>query len=201
MRTKPTQSLVCGLALLLLGAGFTGCATSGPAPTPSAAAGERINWPADYEPANATFFVHNEIEIKAPPAVVWDILIEAETWPEWYEGAQNLKVKEPAGGRLAAGAVFTWRTMGLNLESRVREFEPPHRLAWESRRRVIRGYHAWLIIPTAEGCWVVTDESFHGFLASMQKIFIPKKLLRLHDIFLVELKKKAEARHEQEFAK
>ena len=152
------------------------------------------NWPEEYQPENAAFFVHNEITIKAPAEVVWDILIQVEAWPDWYEGAENLAIQAPAKGRLASDAVFTWKTMGLNFESRVAEFKPPRRLAWESRKRVIRGFHAWLIVPTDDGCRVITDESFQGFLAYLQGTFIPNKLHRLHDVFLVELKKLAEAR-------
>jgi uncharacterized protein YndB with AHSA1/START domain len=138
--------------------------------------------------------VHNEIEIKAPPGVVWDILIHAEDWPAWYAGATKVSVKNSAAGRLAPDSVLGWNTMGLQFESRIREFVPPVRLSWESRKAAITGYHAWLIIPTPDGCKVITEESQHGFLAVMQKIFIPQKLRRLHDVWLEELKKKAEAR-------
>jgi hypothetical protein len=83
--------------------------------------------------------------------------------------------------------------MGLNFDSEVREWEPPTRFAWESRKRVIQGYHAWLIVPTEAGSRVITEESFNGFLAYMQRAFIPNKLHRLHQTFLEELKIKAEA--------
>lgn len=160
-------------------------------------AAERINWPEEYEPSRAAFFVHNEIEIKASPNVVWEILIDAEAWPSWYVGAENVQVKDSKNGRLKSGDVFTWKTMDLEFESYVKEYSPPHRIAWDSRKVVIQGYHAYLIIPTTSGCRVVSDESFSGFLGHMQKIFIPTKLHRLHDIFLVELKKKAEAKSER----
>ncbi len=155
-------------------------------------AAERIRWPGDYEPDRAVFHVYNEIEVRAPAAKVWDLLVEAEAWPTWYEGAADLKLTDPRGGRLAPDAVFTWRTMGLELESRVKEFEPGARLAWESRKPVIRGYHAWLLIPTDTGCRVVTAESFHGLLGYLQRIFVPKRLHRLHETWLRELKRRAE---------
>jgi hypothetical protein len=86
--------------------------------------------------------------------------------------------------------------MGLNFESTIEEFVPSSRLSWESRKKSIRGYHAWLIIPTADGCKVITDESQNGWLTFFEKIFQPKKLHKLHDIWLAELKKQAEARVE-----
>lgn len=190
--------VVAGLLALLPLTLLTGC-TSVPSKRERTASQfdqtpetERIYWPPDYRPEQATFFVHNEIEINAPAQVVWDILVQAEAWPEWYVGARQVQVLEPGGMRLEADGVFAWKTMGLQFQSRIKEFVPPVRLSWESRKATIKGYHAWLIIPTDRGCRVVTDESQHGFLAVAQKIFQPNKLRQLHDIWLRELKRKAE---------
>jgi uncharacterized protein YndB with AHSA1/START domain len=155
---------------------------------------EGINWPMEYLPSESKFYVHNEIDIEATPEVVWEILIRAETWPEWYEGAENVKVMNSENGMLNEGSIFTWKTMGLNFESQITEFQPPYRLSWESRKRSIQGYHAWLIIPTENGCKVITDESQNGWLTFFEKVFQPNKLKRLHDIWLMEIKNKAEKR-------
>jgi uncharacterized protein YndB with AHSA1/START domain len=176
-----------------------GCASVPPAGTPENALAKRpppahrINWPARYEPADAGFFVHNQIEISAPPEAVWHVLLQAETWPSWYEGAENVKVTNGKNGALDADATFTWSTMGLDFTSRVTEFQPPFRLSWESRKSTIQGYHAWLIIPSGAGSRLVTEESQHGLMTVMQKIFVPDKLHRLHDIWLAQIKKRAEA--------
>ena len=100
---------------------------------------EKINWPPAYEPSKSKFFVHNEIEVSAPPQVVWEILIQAESWPEWYKGAQNVAIRTASDGILNANSVFTWKTMGLNFESTIKEFEPYSRLSWESKRKSIQG--------------------------------------------------------------
>jgi uncharacterized membrane protein len=85
----------------------------------------QINWPDKYEPQKAKFFVHNEIFIEASAKEIWDILIQAETWPNWYEGAFNVKVLNSNDGKLDSNSVFTWKTMGLNFKSTITEFEPP----------------------------------------------------------------------------
>lgn len=105
----------------------------------------QINWPDKYEPQKAKFFVHNEIFIEASANEIWDILIHAETWPNWYEGAFNVKVIDSNDGILDSTSVFTWKAMGLNFTSTITEFEPPYRLSWESEKRSRQGYHAWLI--------------------------------------------------------
>lgn len=152
----------------------------------------QINWPEAYTPEKAGFFVHNEIDINASPEIVWGILIAAETWPDWYEGALNVQVKNSDKGILEKDSTFSWKTMGLNFESEIKEFEPYSRLSWESVKNSIKGYHSWLIIPTDMGCKLVTEESQKGFLTFMEKTFQPKKLERLHQIWLEGIQQKAE---------
>ena len=180
------------IAFLLPIAACASCASVGETLKEAVSAPGTINWPEEYAPDSASFFVHNRIDINAPPEVVWDVLVQAETWPDWYEGASDVKVLGDSA-RLEQDAVFTWKTMGLNFESTVTEFTPPSRLSWESRKSLIRGYHAWLVIPTEFGSTVITDESQHGFLTYMQRIFVPNKLRRLHDVWLSEIKARAEA--------
>lgn len=192
------NALVLGLAASLLPL-LVGCGSIPRAGSPENAlargpvAPERVNWPEQYKPEDAGFFVHNAIDIDASPEVVWSVIIDAETWPSWYEGAENVKVTGGTNGQLAAGSSFTWTTMGLDFTSTVTEFQAPFRLSWESRKSTIKGYHAWLIIPSGTGSRLVTEESQHGLLTVMQKIFVPNKLRRLHDVWLSQVKKRAEA--------
>lgn len=153
-----------------------------------------IHWPVKYRPENAIFFAHNEIDVMAPPEVVWAILIEAESWPHWYEGAENVQILNPRNGSLQSNSVFTWRSMDLNLTSAVKEYQAPCRLSWESNKLIIGAYHAWLIVPTDFGCTVITEESQTGVLARLEKRFIPDKLPDLHAVWLREIKTRAERR-------
>lgn len=186
--------LPCLLLGVLAPLSASGCASIGVAASPEnpLSSGRGIHWPARYEPSEASFFVHNAIDIDAPPEVVWDLLIHAEAWPQWYEGASNVRVLGTSSGLLESNASFSWSTMGLDFTSTITEFVPRERLSWESRKATIKGYHAWLITPTTTGCRVVTEESQYGFLTTMQKIFVPRKLHRLHDVWLTGLKRLAE---------
>ena len=192
---RKKRNLLRGLIPLLSISLFSGCASVDEWIAKGQPYTGQINWPERYKPEDATFFIHNRIEIEAPPEVIWEELIQAELWPEWYEGAENVQITSSEGSNLEADSIFTWRTMDLNFTSTIEEFEPPYRLSWESRKSSIQGYHAWLIVPTEDGAIVVTDESQTGWLAVLQGIFVPNKLHRLHDIWLAELKARAEARH------
>lgn len=156
------------------------------------AATEKINWPAAYDPAKSSFYVHNEIEIVASAELVWSLLIDALQWESWYAGAKNVTFLAPNDSVLAPNTAFRWETMGLQFVSTVQEFEPNRLLAWESKKRSIQGYHVWLIVATENGCKVITDESQNGWLTFFEKTFQPKKLEKLHDSWLAELKRKSE---------
>lgn len=153
---------------------------------------EKINWPSNYEPGKSKFYVHNEIEISARPEIVWNILVDALKWEAWYKGARNVSFVNAGDNVLSANSVFRWQTMGLTFQSAIKQYEPNRLLAWESRKKSIQGYHVWLIVPTEKGCKVITDESQNGWLTFFEKTFQGKKLKRLHDVWLKELKKKAE---------
>lgn len=198
------RGAIVWLTLVLVGGWLGGCAATPPAvgepgnllPTGPVEA-SAIRWPERYEPQKASFVVRNRLMVQAPPERIWEELVQAEGWPAWYRGAGNVRVLEADGqtragdGRLALGRLLEWRTMDLDFVSRITEFQPPYRLAWESRRAFIVGYHAWLLIPTAEGTEVVTEETQFGVLAVLQRWFIPNMLRELHDEWLAGLRERA----------
>lgn len=151
-----------------------------------------IVWPANYDPAKSKFYIHNEIEINTSPQAVWEVLIDAKKWPSYYEGAKNVVLIDTSQNVLQANSVIKWQTMGLKFVSTIKEFVPNKLLAWESKKKNIQGYHVWLIVPTPNGCKVITDESQNGWLTFFEKTFQGKKLQKLHDVWLKELKKKVE---------
>lgn len=156
---------------------------------------KQINWPEAYALDQTQFYIHNKIEINANPEVVWDILINAEAWPTWYKGMENVKILDTNQNRLISDSKLSFKTMGNNFQAQIIEYQPYEKLSWETKNKNLQAVHAWLIIPTEKGCLVVTDESQYGLLAKLQKIFLPKKLKKLHDVWLTELKKKAENNH------
>ncbi len=196
MKLHPYSGLLSLVQLALLAISFSACRSIEKDIAASRSQPATITWPEEYDPDQASFFIHNSIHINASPETVWNILIQAETWPDWYEGAANVKLLN-GHSVLQQDSVFTWTTMGLDFRSTIREFEPHSRLSWESEKWVINGYHGWLIIPTDAGCILITDESQYGILTYAQLLFVPDKLHRLHDVWLAEIKKKAEAAEKQ----
>ena len=59
----------------------------------------------------AGFFVHNEIDIQADPEVVWNLLIRAEEWPQWYVGMSNVKVQTATDGVLHDASIVSFNAV------------------------------------------------------------------------------------------
>lgn len=151
-----------------------------------------VVWPAEFDPEKAKWFVYNEIEIKAKPEVVWSILIDAKEWHTFYMGVESPVVYLDTAATLRNGLAFEMHTMGLQLVPVMKEFVPNERMAWEVRRRNLTAYHAWVIVPTGNGCRLITPEAQNGFLTFLQRVFQPNKLLNLHEHWLEVIKIRAE---------
>lgn len=152
-----------------------------------------INWPSEFDPVKTKFYAHNEIEINARPEKVWTILIDVLKWPKWYKGAKDVVLMNPNDTFLTSSTVFSWETMGLNFVTTIKKFEPYNHLEWESENNNITTYQAWLIIPTKNGCKVITDETHNGYRSLSEKKYHRRKLERLHEVWLKELKNKSES--------
>ncbi len=152
-----------------------------------------VLWPESLNPEKSKWYVYNEIEINARPEVVWEILIDADTWHSFYHGVQSpVTYLDTTATTLRDGLAFNMHTMGLHLVPVIKEFVPNERMAWEVQRGNLSAYHAWVIVPTASGCRLITPESQNGFLTFLQRVFQPNKLLNLHAHWLAQIKSRAE---------
>lgn len=155
-------------------------------------ANPQIHWPEDVNPTKADAFVHNEIYIKAPAATIWRNLVQAGEWPTWYANSADIKIEGSDTGRFQAGSVFTWKTFGFPVHSRIHEFVPQSRLGWYGDGTGIRAYHTWLIIPKDDGCEVVTEESQVGPSAIAFNLAQPTAMFDGHHWWLTALKARCE---------
>lgn len=154
---------------------------------------EKITWPEGFKPSEADFFIHTEIDFKASPQVVWDIFIDAAKWPEWYKKAEGIELLNSPNGKLNPSSVFIWYPAG-KFTSTIKEFNPPYNIAWlgETDNNKMTIYNAWMIIPTEEGCKVVSNESQNGPKTKMEKIFAPNMVRKSIQDWLVKLKEQSE---------
>ena len=152
---------------------------------------ETIRWPAEYEPSSCPIHVRNELAMSAPVERVWAWLVRAQLWPGWYENSKNVRFLEGPPPDLGIGTRFRWTTFGVTIESRVREFVPYERLAWDAHSIGVHAYHAWLISKTPEGCRVLTEETQRGAIARLGSLLMPNRMHRFHQIWLEGLRDQA----------
>lgn len=172
---------------------FTGCYSVKRSVQNAQPYSSEIRWPSDYQPGDADFYIHSKIHIDAKPAVVWNLLIKAEEWPNWYKGMKNVEILNSESDVIKDSTLLKFSTMGRSFQGEIREFVVNERLAWETVNDNLNAYHAWLILPTENGCLLITDEVQKGKLAKLQKALLPNKLRKLHDVWLAEFKRKSES--------
>ena len=151
-----------------------------------------IHWPAEHAPADADLFAHNELLIHASCSIVWQHLVQAQAWPEWYPNSHNVKLLNSSDGRLHQDTQFSWDTFGVHIESRVHEFAANSRIGWFGQGTGMDAYHTFLLLKAPEGCRVVTEEVVRGPGAVEFQKKDPSAMHRGHDLWLVSLRQISE---------
>jgi uncharacterized protein YndB with AHSA1/START domain len=100
----------------------------------------------------------DEIEVGAPPELVWRVLTGFEDWPTWNPDVKSVSMQ----GEFAKGSVFRWKAGPGTIESTIRRVEPPRLIAWTGKTLGIRATHFWWLEPKGEGTLIRTEESFEG---------------------------------------
>ena len=152
---------------------------------------QAIRWPEKFRPEKSPVFVSNRLTMDVAPERVWAWLVRAVWWPSWYPNSADVRYEEQTSPDLREGTKFQWKTFGLRLRSTVVEHVPTQRLAWTADGFGIQAYHAWLIRPAEGGCEILTEETQHGLLARAGKVLFPRRMERLHQVWLEELRRKA----------
>jgi uncharacterized protein YndB with AHSA1/START domain len=156
--------------------------------------GSALEWPEAYLPEHADVFSHNELVIPAPAARIWQILLRAEEWPEWYANAAAIHFVSHTGPDLRDRSRFRWDKFGFRISSKVLEFVPERLLAWNAHGIGVEAYHIWQLTPLANGSTlVVTEETQKGWLPAVGKRLMPTHLQRRHQDWLEQLSRRAQA--------
>ena len=72
---------------------------------------DHVIYPPEFDPRISAIYALNEIDVKAPAAVVWKLLVEAETWSNYFPPENQVKL--PAGQtELSLGTRYSRVTIG-----------------------------------------------------------------------------------------
>jgi hypothetical protein len=136
-------------------------------------------------------FVHNERIVPAPPERVWNLLITAQGWSEFYANAWFVALADPRQHHLQRGSVFRWVTFGLPITCEVDPCQRPLRIGWRWWSTGAHGYHIWLLEPHECGTRVVTEETQRGVLPGLTRPILRPLMLLGHDYWLRQLARRA----------
>jgi uncharacterized protein YndB with AHSA1/START domain len=155
-----------------------------------------VIWPHQYDLKTSAIYALNDIDVKAPPEVVWKLLVDAEHWSSYFPAEDQVKIL--TGEReLVLGTRYSRVTVGFPMTFIVTECMPGRRLAWST---VVDGdetgsnaYHGWVISPTVEGCHVLSEETQQGeFFLELIGRKHPGALYRYHQDWVEGLARAAE---------
>ncbi len=92
-------------------------------------------------------------EIDAPPDVVWDVLLEFDSYPSWNPFIRSIEGEPTEGGRLRI-RIDPPESRAMTLTAAVDTVEPNRRLVWTGRLGVplaFDGYYEFSLEPIDDG--------------------------------------------------
>jgi hypothetical protein len=142
----------------------------------------RVSFPEGKRGEQSPVFTRNELFVPVSPDHVWQKLIDARAWPNWYANAKDVEID--GSDRLAPNKTFHWTTFGVRVHTVVEEFVPHQRLSWSGKGLGSSAYHGWVLEPRNGGCFVVTEETQQGLIPSLLRSYLRRGLLRWHQVWL-----------------
>ena len=140
---------------------------------------------------SAPVVASGEIEVAAPPEVVWDVVADFDRWPAWNPDVQRLSLHGP----VAEGTEFRWRAGPSTIRSTLRTVERPRRIGWTGKTPGLpRAVHLWWFEPKDGHTLARTSESWEGLLPRLLRGPMLKQLQKGIDGGLRHLKAEAERR-------
>jgi carbon monoxide dehydrogenase subunit G len=138
----------------------------------------------------APILLTSEIEVGAPPEVVWDVLATIESWPTWNPGIKSASLQ----GDLVPGSAFRWKSGLSVIRSRLVFVDPPREIAWTGKSMGINVVHVYSLEGRGGRTLVKTEESVEGITARPFRSSVEKTMDGAVDAGLQRLKAEAERR-------
>ena len=157
-----------------------------------------IAWPEGHEPEGAAWHAVNELQVDATVDDVFAWLRRPDLWPSYYWNARFVRHRGGTWPEVSSGSRWRWFTFGALINSELVQLDVPApggevRLAWSAHHPGAHGHHAWVLTPNAEGTFIRTEETQHGWAAAIAAPVMSRLQVRLHQRWLEGLAKVAKA--------
>jgi hypothetical protein len=136
--------------------------------------------------------ISGDIEITAPPQLVWDVFSEVERWPDWTASVTSLVGLD--GPALAVGKRFAIKQPGMQkLVWEVTEIDPGLSWTWVQRSPgVLVTARHWVIAQPGGRTLVRQELDQRGVLGSLVGRLMVKKTKRFLELEARGLKARSE---------
>lgn len=122
--------------------------------------------------------LYTEIEIKASPDVIWDVLTDFAAYPEWNPFLQSIEGDLVEGSKLKVDIAFDAKR-SITLRPKILKVNKPHEFRWKGRLAIpylFDGEHIFEVKQIAEGLSLfIQRECFSGILVPLFKNMIDTK--------------------------
>ena len=140
--------------------------------------------------------ISEEIIIKAPLSVVWNVFERMEDWQEWNTVTANCCIIE--GEKMAAGTCFSFEMkpyfFPIKVVPRIVKCEPGREVVWEGRRFGIHAVHRFTFTEDGDTVRLLSVEKFQGLLVGLARLLmVPGRLHHLTRKMMQSIKVTAEA--------
>lgn len=111
--------------------------------------------------------IRTEVEILAPAAAVWRVLLDFERYPEWNPFIVKLAGDPTPGSRLSATVSLPETAKELHLQPRVLVCEPDRELRWRVHvgfKGLLDREHFFRLTETQDGTRLMHGEDVSGLL-------------------------------------
>lgn len=139
--------------------------------------------------------ITHSVEVSAPPEVIWRILVDFSSFPQWNPFMVQAEGEAQEGSRLRV-RIQPPGKRAMTFRPVVQEATPPNRLRWIGHLLVpglFDGEHLFLVEESASGTQFTQSETFRGIFVPLFK----KGLTATHEGFEAmneALKRRAESR-------
>ena len=133
---------------------------------------------------NAPVVCEKSIVLQTSPAKVWEILSDIDQWSRWQKDIPYSRLN----GSLEPGSSFDWKSGGFKIRSLLHTAEAGQRLGWSGSSAGIYAIHNWTLSERDGHTLLSVSESMEGFLASVFRNSLNKKLESGLDAWLMYLR-------------
>ena len=141
----------------------------------------------------APIVIRREIDIFAPPDLVWDWISRVDLWSDWHpEVSSSHWVGDPGpNGR------FKWRKSLLGVPSIVTRWREAREFAWSGTAWGITSHQVFLLDGDFKSTRIICEQSIEGFGARMLTPLARRFAERWSEMWLGALKTRIEQAHER----